>query len=37
MKTRQDNDMIDRIGLVHVEIENERSRPIWLCTVYDED
>ena len=29
MKTRQDNDMIDNIGLVYTKIETELSRPIW--------
>ena len=27
-KTRQDNDVIDRIGLVYVETETEQQRPI---------
>lgn len=29
--------MIDRIGLVYVEIETELSRHIWLSVVYDEN
>ena len=28
IKTKEDNEMIDRIGLVYVEAETELSRPI---------
>ena len=36
MKTRQDNDVIDHIGLVYIKIETELSRPIELGAVCDE-
>ena len=36
MKTLQDNDMIDCIGLVYAEIEAELSGPIWPSVVCDE-
>lgn len=36
MKTMQDNDMIDCIGLVYAEIEVELSGPIWPSVVCDE-
>ena len=29
MKTKHDNDMIDRIGLIYVEIETELLGPSW--------
>lgn len=35
MKTRQDNDVIDFIGLVYTEIEIKLSRPIWPGVVYN--
>ena len=37
MKTRQENDMIDRIGLVKVETKTELSGPIWSSVVCDEN
>lgn len=36
-KTRQDNDVATRIGLVYAKIETELLGPIWLCAVYDEN
>ena len=33
MKTRQDNDVIDCIGVVYTETEIELSGPIWLRAV----
>ena len=36
MKTLQDNDMIDCIGLVYAEIEGELSGTIWPSVVCDE-
>ena len=35
-KTRQENDVSDRITLVYAKIETELSEPIWLGVVYDE-
>lgn len=37
MKTRHDNDMIDCIGVVYVENDNELSWPIKSGVVYDEN
>ena len=37
MKTRQDNDMTDHIGLLHSKIETELLGPIWSGTVCDEN
>ena len=37
MKTRQDNNVIDHIGLVYVEIETELSGPIWSSVIYYEN
>ena len=37
MKTRQNNDMIDCIGLVYAEIETQLVGPIWPSAVYDEN
>ena len=37
MKTKQDNDMTNRINLVYVEIEIELSIPIWPSAVFDEN
>lgn len=37
MKTKQDNDITDHIGLVYVEIKTELLGPILLGTVYDEN
>ena len=37
MKARQDNNVIDCIGLVDVKTETELSRPIWLGVVCDEN
>ena len=36
-KTKQDNNMTNRIGLVYVEIETELSGPIWLGVVFDKN
>lgn len=36
-KTRQNNDVIDRKGVVSTEYNNELSRLIELCVVYDKD
>ena len=36
-KTKEDNDMIDRIDLVYVEIETELRGAIWLSTVCEEN
>ena len=35
-KTRQDNNIINRISLVYSDIEIELSGPIWLGAVCDE-
>ena len=37
MKTRLDNNITDRIGLVYAKIEINLLRPIWLGVVYDEN
>ena len=37
MKTRQDNDMTDHIGLLHSKIETELLGPIWSGIVCDEN
>lgn len=37
MKARQDNNVIDYIGLVDVKTETKLSRPIWLGVVCDEN
>ena len=37
MKTKQDNDMTDRIGLGNAKIKTELSRPIWLGAACDEN
>ena len=36
-KTKQVNDMIDRIDLVYAEIETELQRPIWPGAIYEEN
>lgn len=36
-KTRQDNDLIDHIGLVYVKNDIELSRLIWLTVIYDKN
>ena len=36
-KTKQDNDVIDLIGLVYTKKNIELSRPIWLAVVYEEN
>ena len=37
LKTRWDNDVNDRIGLVYAEIKTQLSVPIWLSEVCDEN
>ena len=37
IKTKQNNDEIDCIGMVYVENEIEQFEPIWLVVVYDEN
>ena len=37
MKTRQDNDVTDHIGLVYAKIKTKLSRPISPGVVYDEN
>ena len=37
MKTRQDNNVTDRIGLVYVENDIELSGPIWRGIVCDKN
>ena len=37
MKTRQDNDVTNRIGLVYVKTKPQFSGPIWSGAVYDEN
>ena len=37
MKTRHDNYMIDRTSVISIEYDIELSRPIELCTIYDEN
>ena len=37
MKSRQDNNVIDLIGLVYVETKTELSGPIWLSVVYEKN
>ena len=37
MKTRQDNNVIDHIGLVYVEIDIELWWPIWSGVVKEEN
>ena len=37
MKTRQDNDVTDHIGLLYAKIESELSGPISPGVVYDEN
>ena len=37
MKTRHDNDVIDRIGIVYIENDTELSWPIGQGVVYDEN
>ena len=37
MKTRQDNDVTHRIGLVYVEKDTEHSGPMWPSVVYDKN
>ena len=37
MKTKQYNDMTDRISLVQAKNSTELSRPIWLGVIYDEN
>ena len=36
-KSKQDNNGIDRIGLVYAEIETELLEPIWSNVVYEEN
>ena len=36
MKTEQDNDVTNHIGLVYVETKTKLSGPIWLGAVSDE-
>ena len=36
-KTREDNNMIDHIGLVYVEIKTKLLRPIWHGAIYEEN
>ena len=36
-KTRQENDMTDRIGLVYAKFEIELSGPIWTGVVSEEN
>ena len=36
-KIKQDNDVINRIGVVYSKIETKLSGPIWLGLVYDEN
>ena len=36
-KTKQDNDVIDHIGLVYTKKNIELSRPIWPAVVYEEN
>ena len=35
MKTRQDKEVNNCIGVVYVKTETELTRPIWSCVVYD--
>ena len=37
MKSREDNNVTNCIGVIFIEYNIELSRPIWLCEVYDED
>ena len=37
MKTAQDNDVINRIGLVYSEIKTQLPETIWSGGVYDEN
>ena len=37
MKTRQDKDVTDYIGVVYTEIETELLGPIGLCAIYDKN
>ena len=37
MKTKQDNDMTNRISLVYTEIETKLSVPLWPSVVYVEN
>ena len=37
MKTKQDNDVIDHIGLVYVKTETELLGPFWAGAVCDEN
>lgn len=37
MKTKRDNDMIDSIGVVHVETETELLTLIWSGVICDEN
>ena len=37
MKTKEDNDVIDRIGAIYAENETELSWPIRLSVVYDKN
>lgn len=35
MKTKQDNNVTNRISAVYANTENEFLRPIWLVVIYD--
>ena len=37
MKTKQDKDMIEYIGMVYTETKTKLLGPIWPCVVYDEN
>ena len=37
LNTKQDNDVIDHIGLVYAKTETELARSIWLSAIYDEN
>ena len=37
MKIKQDNNVIDHIGLVYAKIETELMGPIWPGVVYDKN
>ena len=36
-KSRQDNDVTSYTGVISIEYDIKRSRPIEYCAVYDED
>ena len=37
MKTIEDNDVTDRVGLVNAKTKTELSRPIWPSAICDEN